>query len=206
MLVRQHNNCPWVVPCRITWDLLGHHRLGWCRVKRSWIEYRREEYLKACSNSYNIHWKFDSVYRQKERIFWNLRSAEQTGQPRELWQLSRSWGQKTDRPCQRLYQTVRQLLDYFNEKIASVPRWTGGYLARSSPMPTTATLDEFTECSEEYIKTILMSRQSNDTNSTRFQLIILPFMITCSWILIERLHCDKESFHPFSVMRSSCPE
>ena len=125
------------------------------------------------------------MYRQKERIFWNLRLAEQTGQPRKLWQsiamlmgLDKKKGSVKDCP------TAEQLLNNFSEKIVSVRRSTGGYPAQSSLVPPTATLDEFNECSED-IKTIIMSRHSKscelDPLSTNimkeFLREILPFMV-----------------------------
>ena len=81
--------------------------------------------------------------------------------------------------------TAQQLLNYFNKKIASVRRSTGGYRAQSSLVPPTTTLDEFTECSEEDIKTIIMSHQSKSgefdslpSNILKKLLTeILPFMI-----------------------------
>ena len=101
--------------------------------------------------------KRHKTYRWKENTFWNLRLAEQSGQPRKLWQsiaaiLVRDKSSKSFTDC----LSAQQLLDYFNEKIGNVLNSTGGNMVLSSLAPSMSILEKFEECtSQEIYRTIM---------------------------------------------------
>jgi len=66
------------------------------------------------------------IYRQKEQSYWSIKITENKCQPKKLWQtFSNLLGRNTQRKSGFDYPTAQQLLDYFNEKVASVRNFTG---------------------------------------------------------------------------------
>ena len=99
--------------------------------------------------------------RRKENSFWNLRLSEQSGQPKKLWQfISTLMGSGRTKAFTWDCPTARDLLDFFNEKIASVRRSTGGCPVKSAFKHSMVTFDEFEEYSEDDIRQVIMSSQS----------------------------------------------
>jgi len=70
--------------------------------------------------------------------------------------------------------TAQQLLDYFNEKVASVRNSTGNSEPTTVLLPATAVLDQFDEYSTEDVRDVIVSgstkSQSHSVHSIQYQL------------------------------------
>ena len=130
--------------------------------------------------------KRHKTYRWKENTFWNLRLAEQSSQPRKLWQsiaaiLRRDKSSKSFTDC----LWAQQLVDYFNEKIGNVRNSADGNMVLSSLAPSMSTLEKFEECTLEEIYRTIMASQSKSCELDplptsvlkEFLSDILPFMV-----------------------------
>ena len=117
---------------------------------------------------------------------WNLRLAEQSGQPRKLWLsiaaiLGRDRSSKTFTDC----LSAQQLLDDFNEKIGNVRNSTGGNMGLLSLAPSMSILEKFEECTLKEIYRTIMASQSKSCELDplptsvlkEFLPDILPFMV-----------------------------
>ena len=99
------------------------------------------------------------IYQQKERAYWSTKIAQHGNQPRKLWQtfnilLGRNTHMRTDSE----QPTAQQLLDYFNEKVASVRNSTGNSAPTTVlPPATAAVLDQFDEHSTEDVRDVIVS-------------------------------------------------
>ena len=155
-----------------------------CRRSRQ-LERRYRKSKKPCDRLTWIQAERNRhrVYRLKECSFWNFRLAEQSGRSRKLWQfIFALMGSGRTKAPNKGCSTAQELMDFFNEKIASVRRSTGDCPIQSSRETATVTFEEFQECTEENVG--FMSSQSKscalDPLSTNilkeFHPEILPFM------------------------------
>lgn len=137
-----------------------------CRLLRRTSRMLERRYRRSGQPSDRLEWikhehERHRIYRQKEQTYWCARLSDNAGQPRKLWQslnniLGRN-GTKTtgnDRP------TAQQLLDYFNEKVASVRNSTGG-LEPTTILPSAEVhLDIFEECSSDDVQRVIIGGPS----------------------------------------------
>ena len=103
------------------------------------------------------------IYRQKVQSYWSIRITENKCQPKKLWQtFSNLLGRNTRRKSGFDYLTAQQLLEYFNEKVASVRNSTGNCDCEPTTVlpPAAVELDRFNECSMEDVRKIITSGTS----------------------------------------------
>jgi len=114
--------------------------------RQKWIEHKRVRH---------------QTYRQKEQVYWSTKIAEHGNQPRELWQtFNNLLGRNTRTRTSSVQPTVQQLLDYFNEKVASVRNSTGNTEPTTVLSPAVAVLDHFDECLSEDVRNVIVSGTS----------------------------------------------
>ena len=71
--------------------------------------------------------KRHSVYRQKESTFWSMRLLEKTNQPGKHWRsVATMMGSKISMKPSSTCPSAQQLLDFFDEKVATVRRAMNG--------------------------------------------------------------------------------
>ena len=111
--------------------------------RQKWIEHERVRHR---------------IYRQKEQAYWSTKIAQHGNQPRKLWQtFNNLLGRNTHMRTGSEQPTAQQLLDYFNEKVASVRNSTGHSAPTTVLPPATAVLDQFDEYSTEDVRDVIVS-------------------------------------------------
>ena len=102
-----------------------------------------------------------SVYRQKKSTFWSMRLQEQKNQPRKLWRsLATTMDSKNSMKPSSTCPSAQQLLDFFDENVATVRRSTNGNTVLSYLESTAAVFDEFATCLIADIQKTIMEAPS----------------------------------------------
>src|SRR5664279_3839710 len=132
-------------------------------------------YRRTCLPADRLAWveqerKRHRIYREKESSYWTAIVTSQACQPKKLWRAFNTIMQKDKSGAStKRCPSAQQLLDYFNEKVASVHNTTGTGISTDtsgkgevkSSLPSTLTfLGDFQPCTHEEIRSTIMKAPS----------------------------------------------